>query len=67
MGTTEATLRVENVDVKEEWQDEALPRCWIRANITSTASSNSLAGYNCASPASFNFKECTPQEMTPKS
>ncbi|XP_064449590.1 caytaxin [Mirounga angustirostris] len=26
MGTTEATLRMENVDVKEEWQDEALPR-----------------------------------------
>uniref|UniRef100_G1LHG7 ATCAY kinesin light chain interacting caytaxin n=1 Tax=Ailuropoda melanoleuca TaxID=9646 RepID=G1LHG7_AILME len=25
MGTTEATLRMENVDVKEEWQDEALP------------------------------------------
>ncbi|KAB1259041.1 Caytaxin [Camelus dromedarius] len=30
MGTTEATLRMENVDVKEEWQDEALPRfLWI--------------------------------------
>uniref|UniRef100_A0A8C7AI95 ATCAY kinesin light chain interacting caytaxin n=1 Tax=Neovison vison TaxID=452646 RepID=A0A8C7AI95_NEOVI len=26
MGTTEATLRMENVDVKEEWQDEGLPR-----------------------------------------
>ncbi|XP_012501592.1 PREDICTED: caytaxin [Propithecus coquereli] len=26
MGTTEATLRMENVDVKEEWQDEDLPR-----------------------------------------
>ncbi|XP_007109349.1 caytaxin isoform X4 [Physeter macrocephalus] len=26
MGTTEATLRMENVDVKEEWQDETLPR-----------------------------------------
>lgn len=26
MGTTEATLRMENMDVKEEWQDEALPR-----------------------------------------
>ncbi|XP_025717138.1 caytaxin [Callorhinus ursinus] len=26
MGTTEATLRMENVDVKEEGQDEALPR-----------------------------------------
>ncbi|XP_023500191.2 caytaxin [Equus caballus] len=26
MGTTEATLRMENVDVKEEWQGEALPR-----------------------------------------
>ncbi|KAI5223500.1 Caytaxin [Manis pentadactyla] len=26
MGTTEATLRMENVDAKEEWQDEALPR-----------------------------------------
>ncbi|XP_004395532.1 PREDICTED: caytaxin [Odobenus rosmarus divergens] len=26
MGTTEATLRMENVDVKEERQDEALPR-----------------------------------------
>uniref|UniRef100_A0A8D2QPX0 ATCAY kinesin light chain interacting caytaxin n=1 Tax=Zosterops lateralis melanops TaxID=1220523 RepID=A0A8D2QPX0_ZOSLA len=27
MGTTEATLRMENVDVKEEWQDEDFPRC----------------------------------------
>ncbi|KAM4887305.1 caytaxin isoform 1-T1 [Thomomys bottae] len=26
MGTTEATLRMENVDVKDEWQDEDLPR-----------------------------------------
>uniref|UniRef100_A0A8D2JFZ3 ATCAY kinesin light chain interacting caytaxin n=1 Tax=Varanus komodoensis TaxID=61221 RepID=A0A8D2JFZ3_VARKO len=26
MGTTEATLRMENVDVKEEWQDEDFPR-----------------------------------------
>uniref|UniRef100_A0A8B9Y5G4 ATCAY kinesin light chain interacting caytaxin n=1 Tax=Bos mutus grunniens TaxID=30521 RepID=A0A8B9Y5G4_BOSMU len=26
MGTTEATLRMENMDVKEEWHDEALPR-----------------------------------------
>lgn len=26
MGTTEATLRMENVDVKDEWQDEGLPR-----------------------------------------
>ncbi|MBZ3873962.1 Caytaxin [Sciurus carolinensis] len=26
MGTTEATLRMESVDVKEEWQDEDLPR-----------------------------------------
>ncbi|KAM5237851.1 caytaxin [Ctenodactylus gundi] len=26
MGTTEATLRMENVDVREEWQDEDLPR-----------------------------------------
>ncbi|XP_060038018.1 caytaxin [Erinaceus europaeus] len=26
MGTTEATLRMENVDVKEEWQEEGLPR-----------------------------------------
>uniref|UniRef100_A0A670KHK6 ATCAY kinesin light chain interacting caytaxin n=1 Tax=Podarcis muralis TaxID=64176 RepID=A0A670KHK6_PODMU len=25
MGTTEATLRMENVDVKEEWQDEDFP------------------------------------------
>lgn len=26
MGTTEATLRMENVDVRDEWQDEDLPR-----------------------------------------
>ncbi|XP_032660593.1 caytaxin isoform X1 [Chelonoidis abingdonii] len=26
MGTTEATLRMENVEVKEEWQDEDFPR-----------------------------------------
>lgn len=25
MGTTEATLRMESVDVKEEWQDEDFP------------------------------------------
>uniref|UniRef100_D6RIJ5 Ataxia, cerebellar, Cayman type n=1 Tax=Mus musculus TaxID=10090 RepID=D6RIJ5_MOUSE len=28
MGTTEATLRMENVDVRDEWQDEDLPSPW---------------------------------------
>ena len=32
MGTTEATLRMENVDVKEEWQGEALPRCGFQVS-----------------------------------
>lgn len=26
MGTTEATLRMENLEVKDEWQDEDFPR-----------------------------------------
>lgn len=26
MGTTEATLRMENMEVKDEWQDEDFPR-----------------------------------------
>lgn len=28
MGTTEATLRMENMEVKDEWQDEDFPR-WV--------------------------------------
>lgn len=26
MGTTEATLRMENMEVKDEWQDDDFPR-----------------------------------------
>lgn len=34
MGTTEATLRMENVEVKDEWQDEDLPRYRPRVSVS---------------------------------
>ncbi|KAI2587960.1 ATCAY isoform 4 [Pan troglodytes] len=39
MGTTEATLRMENVDVKEEWQDEDLPSQELLCTILGTTKS----------------------------
>jgi len=47
MGTTEATLRMENVDVKEEWQDEDFPRFvpWKKARENFISSCKKLAGH----------------------
>lgn len=50
MGTTEATLRMENVDVKEEWQDEDFPR-FVPAKPLLKARENSIC-----SPKSSNKK-----------
>ncbi|XP_062816603.1 caytaxin isoform X2 [Anolis carolinensis] len=52
MGTTEATLRMENVDVKEEWQDEDFPR-----PLPEEAGMDSLGGPNetLAPPNTLNF------------
>ncbi|XP_048354844.1 caytaxin isoform X1 [Sphaerodactylus townsendi] len=53
MGTTEATLRMENVDVKEEWQDEDFPR-----PLPEVAGMESLGGPNettLSPPNTLNF------------
>ncbi|XP_028831278.1 caytaxin [Denticeps clupeoides] len=52
MGTTEATLRMENMEVKDEWQDEDFPRplpedgesCGLSDNRTSPPSSLNVGG-----------------------
>ncbi|XP_054434026.1 caytaxin isoform X2 [Pteronotus mesoamericanus] len=53
MGTTEATLRMENVDVKDEWQDEDLPRP-LREE-TGTDSLGSPAEDASSPPNTLNF------------
>ncbi|XP_058393575.1 caytaxin [Diceros bicornis minor] len=53
MGTTEATLRMENVDVKDKWQDEALPR--PLPEETGTDSLGSPAEDTASPPNTLNF------------
>ncbi|XP_055969195.1 caytaxin [Sorex fumeus] len=53
MGTTEATLRMENVDVKDEWQDEGLPR--PLPEDTGMDSLGSPGGDAASPPSTLNF------------
>lgn len=45
MGTTEATLRMENVDAKEEWQDEGLPRYSFPISASALAGGEAGVGW----------------------